>query len=141
MSEKNKNTEPEVPDFVKKVPELLPVWDWWVKEGRSTVMILAIAGLAVAGFFGWRHWRESQAAAARAALDKMLSPEATIETKEEVVTSYGSSKAGPMMRVDLARAYYDDDRFEDALAIYEALAKEAGNIPAIADIARSIAPR
>ena len=45
MSKEKKN-EPqteEVPGWVKKAPELLPVWDWWVKEGRSTVTLLLAA--------------------------------------------------------------------------------------------------
>ena len=136
MSENEKNLEPELPAFVKKAPELIPVWDWWVKEGRSTVLTLAIAGLAVAAFFGWRHWKKSESAKANAALVAMLSPEANIESQEEAVASYGSSKSGPMMRAVLAKAYYDDGRFEDALAAYEQLAKDADNASALADIAR-----
>ena len=45
MSKEKKN-EPlteEVPGWVKKAPELLPVRDWWVKEGRSTVTLLLVA--------------------------------------------------------------------------------------------------
>ena len=50
---KDKNTNPvtdEVPGWVKKAPELLPVWDWWVKEGRSTITLLLVAGVCVAGW-------------------------------------------------------------------------------------------
>ena len=50
MSEEIK-TQTQTPDenlpaFVKAAPELLPVWDWWVKEGKSTLMMLvsALAG-------------------------------------------------------------------------------------------------
>ena len=42
---KEKNSKPvteEIPNWVKKTPELLPVWDWWVKDGRSTVTWLPI---------------------------------------------------------------------------------------------------
>ena len=86
MSEKNTNTEPEVPALVKKAPELLPLWDWWVKEGRSTVTMLAVAGLAVAAFYGIRGWMRGRDAAANAALVKMASPDVNgaglVETQE-----------------------------------------------------------
>ena len=48
MSEKNNNKPvvEEEPGWVKKAPELLPVWDWWVKEGRSTLTLLLWAASA-----------------------------------------------------------------------------------------------
>ena len=76
MSEKNTNTEPEVPALVKKAPELLPLWDWWVKEGRSTLMMVVIAGLAVAAFYAGRNWLRARDAAANAALEISSSPAA-----------------------------------------------------------------
>ena len=140
MSEKNMNTEPEVPDLVKKAPELLPLWDWWVKEGRSTVAMLAVAGLAVAAFYGIRGWLRARDAAANAALVKMSSPDANgaglIETQEEAVKAYGSTKVGPKMRVVLAKSYFDDERYEDALKTYDELVKEGGTNAEIADIAQ-----
>ena len=140
MSEKNTNTEPEVPALVKKAPELLPLWDWWVKEGRSTAMMLAVAGLAVAAFYGVRGWLRGRDAAANAALVKMSSPEANgaglIETQEEAVNAYGSTKVGPKMRIILAKSYFDEERYEDALKVYDALVKDARTNPEVADIAQ-----
>ena len=139
MSEKNTNTEPEVPALVKKAPELLPLWDWWVKEGRSTVTMLAVAGLAVAAFYGIRGWMRGRDAAANAALVKMASPEANgaglIETQEEAVNAYGATSVGAKMRVLLAKSYFDEERYEDALKAYDELVKESGKNPEIADIA------
>ena len=57
MSKEKKN-EPqteEVPGWVKKAPELLPVWDWWVKEGRSTVTLLLVAAVCVAGWYAFKN--------------------------------------------------------------------------------------
>ena len=139
MSEKNTNTEPEVPALVKKAPELLPLWDWWVKEGRSTVTMLAVAGLAVAAFYGIRGWMRGRDAAANAALVKMASPDVNgaglVETQEEAVNAYGATRVGAKMRVVLAKSYFDEERYEDALKAYEELAKESGKNPEIADIA------
>ena len=140
MSEKNTNTEPELPAFVKKAPELIPLWDWWVKEGRSTVTMLAVAGLAVAAFYGIRGWLRGREASANAALVKMSAPSdmggaGLIETQEEAVDSYGSTKVGDKMRVVLAKGYYDDERFEDALKVYDEVIKSGNKDRDIADIA------
>ncbi len=133
MSEENKNeTVPEhIPDFVKKAPELLPVWDWWVKEGRSTLMMLAIAGAVVGAFYGIRGYLRSREAAANAALANSY----TTEDLEAAVSSYGSSKVGAALRLRLAKAYYDAERYQDALDAYEGLVAKAAKIPAFADVA------
>ena len=68
---KEKNEEPiteELPGWVKKAPELLPVWDWWVKEGRSTVTLLLVAAVCVAGWYAFKNWKASRVAAANNAL-------------------------------------------------------------------------
>lgn len=140
MSEKNTNVEPELPAFVKKAPELIPLWDWWVKEGRSTVTMLAVAGLAVAAFYGIRGWLRGREASANAALVKMSAPSGMggagmIETQEEAVNSYGSTKVGDKMRIVLAKGYYDDERFEDALNVYDEIIKGGNKDRDIADIA------
>jgi len=140
MSEKNTNVEPELPAFVKKAPELIPVWDWWVKEGRSTVMMLAVAGLAVAAFYGIRGWLRGREASANAALVRMSAPsgmggEGLVETQEEAVNSYGSTKVGDKMRVVLAKGYYDDERFEDALKVYDEIIKAGNKDRDVADMA------
>ena len=140
MSEKNTNVEPELPAFVKKAPELIPVWDWWVKEGRSTVMMLAVAGLAVAAFYGIRGWLRGREASANAALVRMSAPsgmggEGLVETQEEAVNSYGSTKVGDKMRVVLAKGYYDDERFEEALKVYDEIIKAGNKDRDVADMA------
>lgn len=140
MSEKNTNIEPELPAFVKKAPELIPLWDWWVKEGRSTVTMLAVAGLAVAAFYGIRGWLRGREASANAALVKMSAPSGMggtgmIETQEEAVNSYGSTKVGDKMRIVLAKGYYDEERFEDALKVYDEIIKGGNKDRDIADIA------
>ena len=139
MSEKEKNVEPELPALVKKAPELLPLWDWWVKEGRSTAMMVAVAGLAVVAFYGTRNWMRGRDAAASAALVKMASPNAmsggSVDEQEEVVADFGSTTAGPKMRIVLAKSYYDAERYEDALKVYDELIKEAAKNVDMADIA------
>ena len=141
MSENEKNVEPELPAFVKKAPELIPLWDWWVKEGRSTAIMVAVAGLAVAAFYGTRNWMKGRDAAASAALVKMASPNSMpggaglVDEQEEAVATYGSTKAGPKMKIVLAKSYFDAERYEDALKVYDELVKDAGKNQDMADIA------
>ena len=130
--EKKKETPPEqLPAFVKKAPELLPLWDWWVKEGKSTLTMLLIAGVVVAAFYGVRGYLRSRDAAANAALVNAYSA----DDLEAAVASYGSSKVGPALKLRLAKAYYDAERYQDALETYEGLVADAAKLPAIADIA------
>ena len=68
MSEEKKTSNENLPAFVKAAPELLPVWDWWVKEGKSTVAMLLVAALVVAGFYAGRNWLRGRDAAANQAL-------------------------------------------------------------------------
>ena len=141
MSENEKNVEPELPAFVKKAPELIPLWDWWVKEGRSTAIMVAVAGLAVAAFYGTRNWMRGRDAAASAALVRMASPNSMpggaglVDEQEEAVATYGSTKAGPKMKIVLAKSYFDAERYEDALKVYDELVKDAGKNQDMADIA------
>jgi len=148
MSEEKKTPEivdENLPAFVKAAPELLPVWDWWVKEGKSTVIMLAVAGLAVGGFYLGRNWIRSREAAATAALVKacpspdMMSPDALVNAEsiadlEKVVSDYGSSKVGPLLRLRLAKGYYETARYEESLGLYDKLAGEKDKIPAFADV-------
>jgi len=133
MSEENKKETPpeQLPAFVKKAPELLPLWDWWVKEGKSTVTMLIIAGAVVAAFYGVRGYLRSREAAANAALVNAYSA----DDLEAAVSSYGSSKVGPALKLRLAKAYYDAERYQDALETYEGLVAKADKMPALVDIA------
>lgn len=128
MSDEVKTPE-ELPALVKAAPELLPVWDWWVKEGRSTLMMLAVAAVVVGGFYAGRNWLRGRDVAANQALVNAF---ATDEL-ETAVASYGSTKVGPALKLRLAKSYYDAERYQDALETYEALAAKAG--PEFADIA------
>ena len=132
MNDKKNNAptaEPELPAFVKKAPELLPLWDWWVKEGRSTLMLVVIAGIVAGGFYGWRTWARSRDAAANTALVTAFAADEI----EQAVQQYGSTKVGMPLRLRLAKSYYDAARYEDALEVYDELAKSGH--PAFVDIA------
>ena len=114
---KEKTNEPlteEVPGWVKKAPELLPVWDWWVKDGRSTVTLLLIAAVCVAGWYAFKNWKAGRAAAANNALVNAF----TADELEEAVAKFGGTATGPALKLRLAKSYLDTERWEEAEKIY-----------------------
>ena len=131
MSEENKMPQENLPAFVKAAPELLPVWDWWVKEGKSTLLMLVLVGIGVAGFYGVRNWLTARNAAANQALVNAYN----VEELETAVRDYGSTKAGSALRLRLAKAYYDAARYEESLKVYDALVAKSAKNAAFADVA------
>ena len=124
MSKEKKN-EPqteEVPGWVKKAPELLPVWDWWVKEGRSTVTLLLVAAVCVAGWYAFKNWKASRAAAANTALVNAF----TADELEEAVAKFGGSPTGAALKLRLAKSYLDGERWEEAEKVYADYVAAAG---------------
>ena len=138
---KEKKSEPmteEVPGWVKKAPELLPVWDWWVKEGRSTVTYLLVAAVCVAGWYAFKNWKASRAAAANTALVNAF----TTDELEEAVAKFGGSSTGAALKMRLAKSYLDGERWEEAektYADYIAAAKPDDPFAALAQLGHAYA--
>ena len=125
------NADPALPAFVKAAPELIPLWDWWVKEGKSTLMMLLVVALGVAGFYGVRGYMRSRSAAASQALTRANTP----DELATAVSEYGSSSVGTALKLRLAKSHYDADHFQDALDVYEAVVKDAAKDDPFRDIA------
>ena len=111
--------------------ELLPVIEWWEKDGKQTLAIVAAAAVIVAGYYGIKEWRQSQREAAGSALMEAAMGGDSVENLESAVAAYGSSASGPALKLRLAKAYYDAGQFDDknyqnALDIYAEL---DGNAP------------
>ena len=103
-------------------PELLPLVEWWEKDGKSTVIWLLIAAIAVGGWYGWKNHKAAVKAAASGALVSAY----TTEEIEDAVTKFSGSATAGALRLRLAKSYYDAGRYEEALAQYEGL---IGNAP------------
>ena len=103
-------------------PELLPLVEWWEKDGKSTVIWLLVAAIAVGGWYGWKNHK---AAVKAAASDALVSAYTTEEIEDAVAKFSGSATEGAL-KLRLAKNYYDAGRYEEALAQYEAL---VGNAP------------
>ena len=97
--------------------ELLPVVEWWERDGKQTVAIVAAVGVAVLAWYGFKNWRESRRIAAG---DAVVMSDG-VSALEEAVSNYGSSNAGPALKLRLATAYYDNSNFLGALDLYESL--------------------
>jgi len=116
--EQNNPAEQPVADLPKGFPpELIPLYDWWKKEGRSWLVTLAVAAAVVVAFYGTKHWIRARQDAASSA----LAAASTADELETVVAQYGSSKAGASMKLRLAKAYYDEGRYQDAYDLYSKL--------------------
>ena len=103
-------------------PELLPLVEWWEKDGKSTVIWLLVAAVAVGGWYGWKNHK---AAVKAAASDALVSAYTTEEIEDAVAKFSGSATEGAL-KLRLAKNYYDAGRYEEALAQYETL---VGNAP------------
>ena len=116
---------------LKTNPELLPLVEWWEKDGKQTVIMLAVVAIAVAGWYGWKSYRADRLDAASDALVSAY----TAEELEEAVSKFGGMAASGPLKIRLAKSYYDAGRFEESMAIYEELAAKPvdgfGDIPVV----------
>jgi predicted negative regulator of RcsB-dependent stress response len=131
MSKKTKNAVPvkgaapaaNVKPIPENLPEeLLPLYDWWTKSGLQTVITLVIIVIVVGGFYGVRSYRQGKITEA----NRSLISAGSLEELEAAVAKSGGTKAGNAIRLRLAKAYYDAEKYEDALNTYKAcLARKA----------------
>lgn len=116
---------------LKKNPELIPLIEWWEKDGKSTVIMLLVAAVAVGGWYGWKAHRASVRAAAA---DAVANAYTTAEL-EEAATRFAGQPVAGVLKIRLAKSYYDAGKYQEALDCYEALAKDApdgfADIPAV----------
>ena len=106
---------------LKTNPELLPLVEWWEKDGKETVIYLLVAAIAVGGWYGWK----SHKAAVREAASNALVNAYTTEEIEEAATKFSGNSVGGALKIRLAKSYYDAGRYEQALEQYEALVGQA----------------
>ena len=102
-------------------PELLPLVEWWEKDGKSTVIWLLVAAIAVGGWYAWKAHRAAVKSAASTALVSAY----TTEEIEDAVAKFSGSATGGALKLRLAKNYFDAGRYEEALAQYEALVGDA----------------
>jgi len=116
---------------LKTNPELLPLIEWWEKDGKQLVICVAVA---LAAFGGWKYWQYHRASVKAAASDALVSA-FTTEELESAVSKHSGERAGGALRLRLAKSYFDGGRYDEALAQYEAIAANPpegfADIPAV----------
>jgi hypothetical protein len=127
------NSEPGVPKNIP--PELVPVYDWWIKDGKSTLVMVAIAAVVVGAFYGVKGWMKQRNANANAAVSQAYLAQSSASDLETAVAQYGSSKAGVPLKLRLAKEYYDTASYDKALEIYDAIIADKESAASYADIA------
>lgn len=98
-------------------PELLPLIEWWEKDGKKILLVLVVL---VAAWGAFRYWKSSRAQT-QAAASQALTSAWTTQELEDAVAKYGTQKSGPALKLRLAKSYFDEARYEEALQQYDAL--------------------
>ena len=117
--------------------ELVPVIEWWQKDGKKTAAIAAVGAIIALGIYGWNAKQakfENEAAdiAYKAAFQSM-----GVEELEGAAESYESSKAASAIKLFLAKAYAargEAGDLEKAVAIYEGLINASNKPEAFAGL-------
>ncbi|MGN1359250.1 MAG: hypothetical protein ACI4X9_02200 [Kiritimatiellia bacterium] len=104
--------------------ELLPLYDWWKTKGPKALVQFALAALVAISLYAFWQWRQARLDQASAQITAAQS----VDELEAAEARYGSTGAGSLLQLRLARAYYDLSRYDDALAAYNAfLARHASH--------------
>ena len=102
-----------------------------LQELKSTLPWFLAAGIIVAGYYGVRKYVTDR----RAAASEIVSSAYTTDELEDAVSKFGSSKSGGLLRLRLAKSYFDAGSYESALDIYSSLEGKApdgfADVPAV----------
>ncbi len=130
--------------------ELLPVVEWWEKDGKKTLAIVGVAGVVALAIWAFNARRERAKDAAADALAASVSAsrqvhldpqgaaaQQAIADLVQQLDAHGDSATGPLMKLVLAADYCarrGEGDLENALEIYEALVVPGATPDAYADI-------
>lgn len=129
MSKTQIDGKPITPVPANIPEELAPVYEWFVENGRSLAYQLAVIVLAAIVAIAFVRSRAAKLENASAAL---LSTSDVVGL-EELNGRFGGTKLGPLIRLRLARAYYDAGQFDSAKEAYAQFAKRNARHPLAAE--------
>ena len=92
-----------------------------IQEVKSILPWLLAAGIVVAGYHGVRKYVTNR----RAAASESVANAYTTEELEDAAAKFKGSKVDGVIRLRLAKSYYDSANYESALEIYESLEGKA----------------
>lgn len=122
MSKTQIDGKPVAPVPANIPEELVPVYEWFSENGKSLVYQLAIIILVAVVALAFMRSRTAKLENASAAL---LSA-SDVTGLEDLNAHFGGTKLGPLIRLRLARAYYDEGQFDSAKETYGAFVKGNG---------------
>ena len=92
-----------------------------IQEVKSILPWLLAAGIVVAGYHGVRKYMADKRAAAAEAVSNAY----TTEELEDAAAKFKGSKTEGVLRLRLAKSYFDSANYDSALEIYESLEGKA----------------
>ena len=92
-----------------------------LSEIKSMIPYVLVAVLAVGGYYGFKQYRENQ----RRAQSQAFANAQTTDDLEAAAAQFGERQVGPALKLKLAKSYYDESRYEEALSLYDELAAKA----------------
>lgn len=129
MSKTQIEGKPVTPVPANIPEELAPVYEWFVENGRSLAYQLAVIALVAIAALAFVRSRTAKLESASSALLAANDANGLAELNER----YGGTKLGPLIRLRLARAYYDAEQFDSAKETYSQFVKRNSGHPLIAE--------
>lgn len=108
--------------------ELIPVIDWWQKEGKKTVAMCVVAGLVGLAVYMWfrrEHTRDVEASAYAYG-----NQNCTMEELLKAADDYKDCDTAGMIKLRIAKMYEADGDYNKALEVYTVLVDEK-SVPAV----------
>lgn len=88
-----------------------------LNEIKGMLPWVLVAALAVGGYYGVKNYRATQ----RAAASEALVASSTTDDFAEAVSKFGKSDAAGALKLQLAKKYFDDGRYEESASLYDEL--------------------
>ncbi len=120
MSKDKIDGKPIAPTPANLPEELVPVYEWFQENGKTLVIEILVAIAIIAAILSFKDYRQNQRDLASAALLQG----SDVVSLEELNGKYGNSKSGALIRLQLAQAYYEEGKYENALEAYKEFADD-----------------
>ncbi len=133
---KNEEQAPVEETPVKPAPATLAADDSDVENAldflkENGVAIVVGAAMVVAAFVGYSAWQSSKETREQTA-SSMLANAQSAPQLQEIVANYGDTKAGPMAKLSLAAAYFDQGQYDLARQTFQQFETDHANHPMVA---------
>lgn len=124
MSTEEQKQEAPVADLPKGFPpELIPLYDFWKKNGTTLIVSVLVAVVAFVSYNTIKNRRAAAAVASSEAVaygsNSYVAP--TAEEFDGLAAKFADAKSGAMLKVRQAKAHFDQKDYDGAIAIYDSI--------------------